>query len=71
MEEEKSVREAEELEQVLEENRRLLEENERLKNRSFKERMYDHIHVSVRTMDIFIGCMCVLFVIVVIAGMMR
>ena len=59
------------VEQLEEENRKLLEENERLKNRSIKERMYDKIHVSVRTLDIFIGCMCVLFVLVVILGMFR
>ena len=45
------------LEELAEENKRLQEENERLKNRSIKERMYDKINVSVRTIDIFIGCM--------------
>ena len=45
------------LEELTEENKRLQEENERLKNRSIKERMYDKINVSVRTIDIFIGCM--------------
>ncbi len=59
------------LEELAEENRRLQEENERLKNRSIKERMYDKINVSVRTIDIFIGCMCVLFVAVVVMGMFR
>ena len=44
---------------------------ERLKNRSIKERMYDKINVSVRTIDIFIGCMCVLFVAVVVMGMLK
>lgn len=58
------------LEELQEENRRLQEENERL-NKSIKERMYDKINVSVRTMDIFIGCMCVLFVVVVIMGMLK
>ncbi len=48
------------LEELREENRKLKEENEQL-NKSIKERMYDKINVSVRTMDIFIGCMCVLF----------
>lgn len=64
MEEEKK------LDELREENRRLKEENERL-NKSLKERMYDKIHVSVRTMDIFIGCMCILFVVVVILGMLK
>lgn len=59
------------IEELAEENRRLQEENERLKNRSIKERMYDKINVSVRTIDIFIGCMCVLFVAVVVMGMFR
>ncbi len=58
------------LEELQEENRKLQEENERL-NKSLKERMYDKINVSVRTMDIFIGCMCVLFVAVVILGMLK
>ena len=56
------------LEELTEENKRLQEENERLKNRSIKERMYDKINVSVRTIDIFIGFMCVLFVAVVVMG---
>ena len=54
------------LEELTEENKRLQEENERLKNRSIKERMYDKINV-----DIFIGCMCVLFVAVVVMGMLK
>ena len=53
------------------EGEKALEENERLKNRSIKERMYDKINVSVRTIDIFIGCMCVLFVAVVVMGMLN
>lgn len=59
------------LEELQEENRRLQEENERLKQLPLKERMYDKINVSVRTMDIFIGIMCVLFVVVVVMGMMK
>ena len=59
------------LEELAEENKRLQEENERLKNRSIKERMYDKINVSVRTIDIFIGCMCVLFVADVVMGMLK
>ncbi len=55
------------LEELREENRKLKEENEQL-NKSIKERMYDKINVSVRTMDIFIGCMCVLFVVL---GMLK
>ena len=58
------------LEELEVENRKLKEENERL-NKSIKERMYDKINVSVRTMDIFIGCMCILFVVVVILGILK
>ena len=36
--------------------------------KTVKERIYDHVHVSVRTMDIFIGVMVVLFVVVVVLG---
>ena len=59
------------LEELAEENRRLKEENERLQNLSPKERRYEHIHVSVRTMNIIIGCLCALFVLVIILGMMK
>lgn len=59
------------IERLEEENRRLVEENERLKQLPLKERMYDKINVSVRTMDIFIGIMCVLFVVVVIMGILK
>ncbi len=59
------------LEELAEENRRLKEENERLQYLSPKERLYEHIHVSVRTMNIIIGCLCALFVLVIILGMMK
>ena len=59
------------LEELAEENRRLKEENERLQNLSPKERLYEHIHVSVRTMNIIIGCLCALFVLVILLGMMK
>lgn len=51
------------------ENRRLKEENVELKSKPLKESFYDHIHVSVRTMDIIIGCLCALFVVVLIMGL--
>lgn len=44
---------------------------ERRKSLSPKERLYDHIQVSVRTMDIFIGCMLALLVVVVVMGLLR
>lgn len=52
-----------------EENRRLKEENTELKSKPLKESFYDHIHVSVRTMDIIIGCLCALFFIVLVMGL--
>lgn len=51
------------------ENRRLKEENVELKSKPLKESFYDHIRVSVRTMDIIIGCLCALFVVVLIMGL--
>ena len=59
------------LEELAEENRRLKEENERLQNLSPTARLYEHLHVSVRTMNIIIGCLCALFVLVIILGMMK
>ena len=43
-------------------------EDERLRNLSFKERIYEHIHVSVRTMDLIIAGLCILLVLIVIIG---
>lgn len=57
------------MEELEEENRKLREENERLQNLSPKERLYEHIHVSVRTMDIIIGILCVVFIVVIVMGM--
>lgn len=54
---------------LMEENEKLREEIERVRSLPMKERIYDHVHVSVRTMDIFIGVMLVLAVIAVILGM--
>ena len=62
---------AEAMRQLQEMNRKLREENERLRALPLKERLYEKVHVSVRTLDIFIGCMCVLFVIVVVLGMIN
>lgn len=59
------------LKELEEENRRLKEENERLQNLSPKERIYDRVHVSLKTMDRIIAGLCILFVIVVVLGMMR
>lgn len=59
----------ERLAELEEENRRLKEENVELKSKPLKESFYDHIHVSVRTMDIIIGCLCALFFVVLIMGL--
>lgn len=60
------------------ENQRLREENERLrqleeyrKTLSPKERLYDHISVSVKTMDCMIAVLVILFIIVVVLGMIK
>ena len=47
------------------------QELELMKEKTVKERIYDHVHVSVRTMDIFIGVMVVLFVVVVVLGILN
>ena len=54
------------LEDLEAENEKLRQELELMKEKTVKERIYDHVHVSVRTMDIFIGVMVVLFVVVVV-----
>ncbi len=53
------------------ENEKLRRELELMKEKTVKERIYDHVHVSVRTMDIFIGVMVALFVIVVVLGLIN
>lgn len=68
----------EELERVAEENRLLKEENERLrqaeeeriKNLAPKERMYDKIHVSLRTMNIIVGVLFAILIIVLVMGLL-
>ena len=52
-----------------EENELLRKELEYIKEKNLKERMYDHVHVSVRTMDIFIGILIVLFFVVIAMGL--
>lgn len=59
------------LEELEAENEKLRRELELMKEKTIKERIYDHVHVSVRTMDIFIGVMAVLFVVVVVLGMLN
>ena len=54
-----------------EENERLRKELEYIKEKNLKERIYDHVNVSVRTMDIFIGIMVVLFVAVIVIGLLN
>ena len=78
MSEQENILEEEALTEPELERRRLEEENERLrkeleymKEKNLKERIYDHVNVSVRTMDIFIGIMVVLFVVVIVIGLLN
>ena len=57
------------LQQLEEENRKLKEENVQLREKNLKERLYDHVNVSVRTMDIIIGALCVFFVVVLVIAL--
>lgn len=52
------------LKRLEEENERLRQEIERVRNLPLKERLYDKVHVSVRTLDIFIAVMIILGIIV-------
>ena len=54
-----------------EENEALRKELEILREKTLKERLYDHVHVSVRTMDIFIGVMAALFIAVIVLGLLN
>ena len=57
------------LKRLEEENERLRQEIERVRNLPLKERLYDKVHVSVRTFDIFIAVMIILGIIVIVLGM--
>ena len=57
------------LKRLEEENERLRQEIERVRNLPLKERLYDKVHVSVRTLDIFIAVMISLGIIVIVLGM--
>ena len=59
------------LEDLEAENEKLRQELELMKEKTVKERIYDHVHVSVRTMEIFIGVMVALFVVVVVLGILN
>lgn len=74
------VNDVNEFEDSLEEqNRRLLEENERLKrereeyrkNLPVKERLYDHVNVSLKTMDRIIAVLFILLGIVLVMGIVN
>lgn len=69
MDEKKETAEQERI-RLQEENEQLRKELEYIKEQNVKERIYSHIHVSVRTMDIFIGVMVVLFFAVIALGLM-
>jgi len=57
------------LKRLEEENERLRQEIERVRNLPLKERLYDKVHVSVKTLDIFIAVMIILGIIVIVLGM--
>ena len=57
------------LKRLEEENESLRQEIERVRNLPLKERLYDKVHVSVRTLDIFIAVMIILGIIVIVLGM--
>ena len=59
----------ERIKRLEEENERLRQEIERVRNLPLKERLYDKVHVSVRTLDIFIAVMIILGIIVIVLGM--
>lgn len=78
-----SIKEAEimtqeELEAVETENQRLKEENEqlrlaeeeRLKSLPTKERLYEKVHVSLRTMNIIVGILFAILAAVLILGLL-
>lgn len=69
--EEAGVPEDEERRRLEEENEELRRELELMKEKNLKERLYDHVHVSVRTMDIFIGIMLALLIAVIVIGILN
>lgn len=66
-------------EELAEQNRQLREENERLKREreefrktlSPKERLYDHVNVSVKTMDRIIAALFILLGVVLVMGILN
>lgn len=66
-------------EELEEQNRQLLEENERLKREReeyrktlpMKERLYDHVNVSLKTMDRIIAVLFILLGIVLAMGIIN
>lgn len=66
-------------EELEEQNRRLLAENEQLKREReeyrktlpVKERLYDHVNVSLKTMDRIIAALFILLGIVLVMGMLN
>ncbi len=63
MGEELTMSEREELEMLRKER-----DERNIKEKAY-DKMYDNLHLSVKTLDIFIGCMIVLFLFVVLKGM--
>lgn len=63
MVEELTMSEREELEMLRKER-----DERNIKEKAY-DKMYDNLHLSVKTLDIFIACMVVLFLFVVLKGM--
>lgn len=66
-------------EELAEQNRKLKEENERLKREReeyrktlpMKERLYDHVNVSLKTMDRIIAVLFILLGVVLVMGILH
>lgn len=58
-------------ERLREENERLREEIERVRSLPFKERLYDRVNVSLKTMDIIIITLILLAIAATIVGMIQ
>jgi len=54
----------------LKEKEEALKAKEEIVYKNAKERLYDKIHVSVRTMDVIIFCLIALVVVVIVLGVM-
>lgn len=71
---EEKGQEKETLSELKEENERLRQENELLKeyraSLPLKERLYDHIPMTVKQLDWIIGCLLALLAVVIVLGLL-